>query len=61
LSAAVQAWLVVCDDDPLAHLALVGEASQQTFSLALVQDLQLFVVDAILLADILPQNIAEEY
>ena len=36
-----------------AHLSLVGEASQETLPLTPVQDLQLFVVDAVLLPDIL--------
>ena len=36
-----------------AHLSLVGEASQETLPLTPVQDLQLFVVDAVLLPDVL--------
>ena len=35
------------------YLSLVGEASQQALPLALVQDLQLLVVNAILLSDVL--------
>ena len=35
------------------HLSLIGEASQETLPLTPVQDLQLFVVDAVLLPDVL--------
>lgn len=37
------------------HLSLIGEASQETLPLTPVQDLQLFVVDAVLLPYVLPR------
>ena len=36
-----------------AHLSLIGEASQETLPLTPVQDLQLFIVDAVLLPYVL--------
>ena len=37
------------------HLSLIGETSQETLPLTPVQDLQLFVVDAVLLSYVLPR------